>query len=202
MNKQYSHLALVLLTAVLLVSSCKKNSPPMASVQIRDAINSSLVNGASVGIHRCTTIDPLCGFIAYRSGTTGNDGTCSFNQEDFNVAQSITVGKNGYWYAFVPKANSILFYPDGWLKLRVIRGTSYPAGAMLRIVANYTPGNKMNGIAINPVADSTILLRAYGGASNRIDWFVETFSPFTLINSGSFLQNIPRQDTVNAVLNY
>lgn len=201
MKKARSILALVIISqASLLVSSCKKNATPMANVQVRDAVNSSLVNGAVVGIHRCTIYDPFCGFIAYRSSTTGNDGIGSFTQDDFNVAQSITVSKNGYWHAFEPKTNSINFYPDGWLRLRVVRGTSYPLGSTLRIVVNY--GSKNNSIQVNAPADSSILFRSYGGAANRIDWFVETFSPFAQLNNGTFSQNIPRHDTVYATLNY
>jgi hypothetical protein len=193
---------LIVLPALLLISSCKKNSTPMASIQVKDAITRSVVNGAVVGIHRCTIFEAFCGFIAYRSNTTGNDGSCSFNQEDYDQTQSITVSKNGYWLVFEPKTSVINIYPDGWLKLRIIKGASYPAGSKLRIVANYTPGSKTSILQVNTAADSSILLRCYGGASNRIDWFVETTTPFAQINNGSFLQNITRQDTVNAVLNY
>ena len=174
----------------------------MASIQVKDAINSSMVNGAVVGIHRCTIFEAFCGLIAYRSNTTGNDGSCRFNQEDYNQTNSITVSKNGYWAVFEPKSSLINIYPDGWLRLRIIKGTSYPTTSKLRIVANYTPGNKTSILQVNTAADSTILLRCYGGASNRIDWFVETTTPFAQISNGSFLQNITRQDTVNAILNY
>jgi hypothetical protein len=202
MKKESFILALVVaLAAVVIIASCKKDNTPMAVVQVKDAINNSPVNGAVVGIHRCGLFDPLCGLIAYRSGTTGNDGTCSFTQEDFGHAQTITVGKNGYWFTFEPKMNSVLFYPDGWLKIRVIRGTNYPPGSTLRIQTNYVPGNKSNGLQAPPPADSVIILRAYGGASNRIDWSVVS-SSFAQLNSGSFSQDIPRQDTINFVLNY
>ena len=203
MKQFVSYLAhLVILPAMLLVSSCKKNSTPMATIQVKDAITSSLVNGAIVGIHRCTIFEFLCGLIAYRSNTTGNDGSCRFNQEDYTQAKSITVTKNGYWSVHEPTASLINIYPDGWLRLRIIKGASYPAGSKLRIVANYTPGSKTSILQVNTAADSSILLRCYGGASNRIDWFVETTTPFAQINNGTFLQNITRQDTVNAVLNY
>lgn len=203
MKKAVCNLAyMIILPALLLVSSCKKNSTPMATIQVKDAINSSMVNGAIVGIHRCTIFEAFCGLIAYRSNTTGNDGSCKFNQEDYAQTKSITVTKNGYWSVHEPTAGLINIYPDGWLRLRIIRGSSYPAGSKLRIVANYTSGSKTSILQVNTAADSSILLRCYGGASNRVDWFVETSTPFAQINTGSFLQNITRQDTVNAVLNY
>ncbi len=193
---------LIILPAFLLVSSCKKNSTSMASIQVKDAITNSMVNGAVVGIHRCTIFEALCGIIAYRSNTTGNDGSCSFNQQDYDQSKSITVSKNGYWAVFEPKTSFIYIYADGWLRLRIIKGSAYPANSKLRLVANYIPGSKTSILQVNTASDSTILLRCYGGASNRIDWFVETTSPFAQINNGSFLQNITRQDTVNAVLTY
>ncbi len=203
MKKKVSFLAqLIILPAIILISSCKKNSTPMATIQVKDAINSSMVPGAIVGIHRCTIFEAFCGLIAYRSNTTGNDGSCRFNQEDYNQTKSITVTKNGYWSVHDPATSLINIYPDGWLRLRIIKGSSYPANTRLRIVANYTPGSKTSILQVNTAADSSILLRCYGGASNRIDWFVETTTPFAQVNNGSFLQNITRQDTVNAVLNY
>ena len=174
----------------------------MAIIQVKDAINNQMVTGAIVGIHRCTISETFCGFIAYRSNTTGNDGSCKFNQEDFSQTKSITVTKNGYWGVHEPTTSVINIYPDGWLRLQIINGSNYPTNSKLRLVVNYTPNNKSNSLQVNTAADSTILLRCYGGTSNKIDWFVETTSPFAQINNGSFLQNITRQDTVNAVLNY
>ena len=203
MKKEVTTLTrLIILPAILLISSCKKNATPMASIQVKDAITSSMVNGAVVGLHRCTIFEALCGLIAYRSNTTGNDGSCSFNQQDYDQTKSITVSKNGYWSVFEPKTRFINFYPDGWLRLRIIKGSNYPTSSVLKLVVNYVPDHKSNALLVNTAADSTILLRCYGGASNRIDWFLETTTPFTQHNNGSFLQNITRQDTVTAILNY
>ncbi len=203
MKNEISHMAhLLILPALLLISSCKKNSTPMVSIQVKDAITSSVVNGAVVGLHRCTIFEVFCGFIAYKSNTTGNDGNCSFNQQDYEETKSITVTKNGYWSVHEPKTSFINIFPDGWLRLRIVKGSSYPPDTKLRIVVNYVPVNKTNISQVNAASDSIILLRCYGGASNRIDWFVETTTPFAQINNGSFLQNITRQDTVNAILNY
>jgi len=174
----------------------------MADIQVKDALNGSMVTGAVVGIHRCTIYEPLCGIIAYRSGTTGNNGNCSFKQEDYDQCKSITVSKNGFWSVFEPKNSLINIYSDGWLKLRIIKGSIYPTGSKLKLIVNYSPASLSNISQVNTAADSIILLRCYGGASNKIDWFVETTSPFAQINNGIFLQNITRQDTVNAVLNY
>ena len=203
MKKAVSNLAsLIILSTLLLVSSCKKNATPLASIQVKDAINSSMVNGAVVGLHRCTIFETFCGLISYRSNTTGNDGSCTFNLQDYDQTKSITVSKNGYWSVFEPKTGFINIYPDGWLRLRIIKNSIYPPGSILRLVVNYIPGNKSSISQVNTTADSTILLRCYGGASNRIDWFVETITPFAQINTGSFFQNITRQDTVQFVLNY
>ncbi|MDQ6609742.1 MAG: hypothetical protein M3Y85_07970 [Bacteroidota bacterium] len=200
MKKNGSHLAyLLILSALFLAISCKKSSPKVIIV-VKDAINGSMVNGATVGLHRCPVGGSLCGWIAYRNNTTGNDGSCSFEQEDYNVSESITVGKIGYWAFFEPKSTFITIYPDGWLKVRIIKGSSYPPNSTLRLVLNYVPGNKINTYYVPAAADSIVKLRGYGGASNRIDWFVTAGSG--QINNGSFSQNIPRQDSVNYTLNY
>jgi hypothetical protein len=201
MKNQGAHLALLMIIpASLLVSSCKKNSTPKATIQVKDVTNSSVVSGAVLGLHRCELSAPLCGVIAYRSGTSGSDGRCSFDQEDFDQTKSVTVSKNGYWLAFEPKSSLINIYPLGWLRLRVIKGTNHPAGAVLKLEIKY--GSKLNIVAVNAPADSSILLSGYGGAVNTIDWTVATTSPYTLIRSGSFSQNITRQDTVTYTLNY
>ena len=174
----------------------------MASIRVNDAITSSMVSGAVVGLHRCTIFEFFCGIIPYRSNTTGNDGSCSFLQQDYDQTKSVTVSKNGYWSVFESKNSFINIYPDGWLRLRIIKGSNYPPDAALRLVVNYTPGNISNTLQVNTAADSTILLRCYGGASNKVDWFVVKLTTFAQISNGTFLQNIIRQDTINATLTY
>lgn len=203
-NYEKVHLFLTLLfslTFILLMHSCKKDKEPQVNVFVKDAITRENVGGAIAGIHRCTIYDFLCGIIPYRSNTTVADGSCRFSQEDYDVCKSITVEKTGYWRAFETKITLINLYPDGWLKLRIIKSTSYPIDSKLRLTVNYVNANKFNSLEVNAAADSTIKLRCFGGVSNKIDWTVATSSG-TLLNNGTFSQNITRQDTVSNTLNY
>lgn len=198
------HLFLTLLfnlAFMLLLHSCGKDKEPQVNVIVKDAITRENVSGASAGIHRCAISEALCGLIPYRSGTSGADGSCRFSQEDYDVCKSITVGRTGYWNTFETKTTLINLYPDGWLKLRILRGASYPADSKLRLTVNYVAANKIAGLEVNAAADSTIKLRCFGGVSNKIDWTVVTPSGTTL-NNGTFSQNITRQDTVSNILNY
>jgi hypothetical protein len=192
---------LFLLILSLVFAGCKKDSIPTVSVQVMDAITNTPVKGATVGLHRCSPGEPLCGLIAYRTNTTGEDGSCRFNKDDFDQTKQVQASKSDYWGIMVLKNTLLSIYPEGWMNLRIIRGTNYPAQSQLKIIINNTLTGLTSFKEYNTAADSSIQVRGFGGMSNKIDWQVLDPSS-NILNSGTWNQQIPRLSTVNATLNY
>lgn len=192
---------LFLVIFFLVFASCKKDSGSKISIQVKDAITNSPVNGATVGLLRCMPSDPLCGLIAYRTNITGDDGSCSFNKDDFDQTKQTQASGAGYWGVTVIKSMLMYIYPEGWMRLRIIKGTGYPSQSRLKITMNYIAASLSFYTECNAAADSSILIRSIGGVTNKIDWQVVDPSN-SLLNSGTWGQQIPRMDTVNAILNY
>ena len=185
---------------LLVFASCKKDTGFKVSIQVKDAITNSPVKGATVGLHRCGPSVLLCGLIAYRYNTTGDDGRCSFSEEDFDQTKYTEASRAGYWRTFEPKSILMYIYPDGWMRLRIIKGTNYPPQSRLRFTISYITAFGYS-TEYNTPADSSILVRGIGGVTHKIDWRVVNPSNNQL-NSGTWDQQIPRMDTVNAILNY
>ncbi|HWR32454.1 MAG TPA: hypothetical protein VN451_02940 [Chitinophagaceae bacterium] len=192
---------LILLIFLWVLASCKKDSESKVSIQVKDAITNSPVKGVTVGLHRCMPYEPFCGWIAYRTNITGDDGTCSFSKSDFDQTKQTQATRAGYWGIIETKSTLMHIYPEGWMRLRIIKGTGYPSQSRLKITMNYLAASLSFYTECNTAADSSILVRGIGGVSYKIDWQVVDPSNNPL-NSGTWNQPIPRMDTVNAILNY
>lgn len=191
---------LILLIILWVFASCKKDSGSKVQIQVKDAITNSPVKGVTVGLHRCMPSEPFCGLIAYRTNITGDDGSCSFNKDDFDQTKQTQASRAGYWGITEPKSILMYIYPDGWMRLHIIKGANYPSQSRLRFTINYMTAFGYS-TEYNTAADSSILVRCIGGVINKMDWKVVDPSN-NLLNSGTWDQPIPRMDTVNAVLNY
>ena len=194
-----------LLLILLFFAGCKKDSASDVQVLVKDAVTNTPVKGVEVGIHRCTIYtNTLCGLIAYRSAITGDNGSCSFNKDDYAQAMTIKTSKSDYWEIFEPVSNSLRIYPEGWMQLRIIRGANYPPKSKLNItMTNLLTGSNSSThyFQYNTTVDSSVLMRGYGGLSNKIDWSVVD-SLSKELNTGTWFQLIPRLGTVNVTLNY
>lgn len=201
--KQNFVLFILCLASIIFVLTvgCKKDSGSKVIIQVKDAITNSPVKGATIGLHRCMPSDPFCGLIPYRTNVTGDDGSCSFSKDDFDQTKQTQASKAGYWGITVTKSILMYIYPDGWMRLRIIKGTGYPSQSRLKITMNYLAANLTFYTENNTAADSSIMVRCIGGVTHKIDWQVVDPSN-NLLNSGTWNQQIPRQDTVNATLNY
>lgn len=192
-----------LLFILLVFTSCKKE-PESVKIQVRDAISNTNVKGVTVDLHRCTfATNPLCGLIAYRSNITGDDGSCRFTKNEYDQTIQIAVNKTDYWgSSLIPKTLLVIIYPEGWMRLRITRGTNYPSQSRLNITMNNSLTGFYSITGFNTAEDSSILVRGYGGQLNKIDW--EVRDPVSnLLASGTWNQQIPRLDTVkNITLNY
>ncbi len=186
----------------LLFCACKKQEENKTWVEVKDSVTGGAVKGASVLIYKCTPGDPFCGFIAWQSAVTGDDGRCSFKTADYDIVTFNEVFKAGYWNPPTGTKNTrVSLCPEGWMRLRIIRGTSYPASSNLSIHAYGLDPTTVSFSNVNTAADSTILVRCFGGQYNRIEWRVTGPTNISL-NNGTWNQVVPRLDTVGVTLNY
>ena len=193
-----------LLIILAVFASCKKSSQPSVQLQVRDAITNTIVKGATVDLMKCQGIDIFCtlGYVSFKNSITDNNGNCSFLQTDYDKAKAIRTSKSDYWTSESSKTTSPLIYPEGWIRLRIIRGTNYPSPSTLRITIQNALAVAISQTECNTAADSTILVRGFGGLLNKVDWQVTNATG--VLNSGnSWNQQVPRLDTVkNITLNY
>jgi hypothetical protein len=138
--------------------------------------------------------------IAYRTNITGDDGSCSFSKDDFDQTKQTQASRAGYWGITVTKSILMYIYPDGWMRLRIIKGINYPSQSRLKFTVNYLTAGFAYTTEYNTAADSSILVRCIGGVTNKMGWQVVDPSN-NLLHSGTWDQQIPRQDTVTT-LNY
>jgi hypothetical protein len=193
-----------LLIILLVFTSCKKDSEPAVQIQVKDAITNTPVKGATVDLLKCQDIDIFCvfGYVSFRSSVTGNDGSCSFTQKDYDKAKATGASKADYWGIGNTKTTTPLIFPEGWMRLRIIRGTNYPSQSLLKISIQNVSAIAISSTECNTAADSIILVRGFGGQLNNIDWQVVNAGGMSL-NSGTWQQQIPRLDTIkNITLNY
>ncbi len=82
----------------LVLFACKKDTVEKTWFEVRDRVTDTPVKGVSVKLYKCDPVtDPFCGLIPWISGTTGEDGRCSFNSADFNRVTFTEVYKADYW---------------------------------------------------------------------------------------------------------
>jgi hypothetical protein len=186
----------------LIFTSCKKN-PETVKIHVNDAINNSPAKGVIVEIHRCTSAtNPFCGLIAYNTSVTGDDGTCSFTKDDFVQTAQMRGSSANYWGRLVPKSTSLTVYPAGWVRLHILRSTNYPPESTLYFTVQSSSLAYLYGFyQYNAAADSSILVKGFGGLLNKIDWEIKGPTS-NILNSGTWNQQLPRLDTISAVLNY
>jgi len=191
-----------LLLIALIFCACKKDTEPRTSFEVKDLITGTPVKDASVSIYKCTPGDPYCGWIAWQTAVTGNDGRCSFSTADFNRVTFAEVYKADYFRPHSGTRNTnVGIYPEGWMRLRITRGTGYPPNSVLNIRAYGVDPNIYSSTDLNTAADSTIRIRCLGGQLNRIEWWVRD-AAYNQLNVGTWSQQVPRLDTIAATLNY
>lgn len=191
-----------ILLIALLFCACKKQGENKTWIEVKDSIAGTPIKGASVSIYKCAPTDPFCGFVAWQSSTTGDDGRCSFKTADFDIVTFTAVFKAGYWNPpSGTKNTSVSLCPEGWMRLRIIRGTAYPTSSNLSVRAYGVNPTNVSFTNFNIAADSTVLIRCFGGQLNRVEWRV-TSPTNNQLSNGMWNQQIPRLDTVAATLNY
>jgi hypothetical protein len=197
-----------ILFAVLLFSSCKKDSQNVA-IQIKETITGTPVSGASVLLQRCGDLLGCAFPVTEFSGTTDNNGICQVPQDKWDIINptwegAIVVNKTGYWSEQFPKSTSIAICPIGWIRLHIISGTNYPPGSALEIeVSRHSSPPLVSLGNFNTAADSSVLIMAFGNQMNKIDWKVwANDGTGTAANSGTWQQQVPGRDTVHYTLSY
>ncbi len=113
----------------------------------------------------------------------------------------MNVTKPKYWNFLVQYSTTVMLSPEGWLRLNIHKAGTYPAGTVLVIVVENQTGTRSDLTQYNIASDSILMIRAFGGQQNKINWQVQGA---TLLNSGSLTDlQIPRFDTLkNVTLNY
>jgi hypothetical protein len=194
---------------LIIFSGCKK-SETTVTIQVKEAVTGSPVAGVSVSLRRCANAGCSLGIVTEYSGTTDGNGILRVPQDKWDNLpawnDAIFVSKPGYWTEIFSKTNSVSIIPTGWIRVRIIRGSSYPQGSSLDIhvwpqvnPAGTALGNTSSYL-FNTAADSSVLITAFGNQLNKIDWRVVSNS--VVLSNGTLNQQVPMQDTVSAVLNY
>jgi hypothetical protein len=186
---------------ILIFCSCKKETEQKTWFDVKDNITGTSIKGAAVSIFKCDPNDPWCGLIAWQSATTGDDGRCSFSTADYNRVTFTNVSKSDYWGTSGTRNTLIRLYPEGWMRLRIVRGTAYPPSSILSIRVYCGDPNYTSSKDVSTAADSSILIRCFGGQLNRVDWSVRD-AAYNQLNSGTWNQQVPRLDSIAATLNY
>ena len=185
----------------LLFCACKKDKTEYTTLEMKDVESGVLLKQGTVEFFKCTTSDPFCGWIAWQTAFTDDAGRCKISVDDYARVTYMRSYKDKYWAQWEPRVSTIWLVPEGWIRLRIIRGTGYPASSTLRINIISVNSNKSTGGDFKPAADSTILFRSFGAQLNRINWIVSGPGG-TQLNSGTWDQLVPRHDTVSASLTY
>jgi len=199
-----------LLFIVLVLTSCKKSPPSTIDLRITETGGTAPVSNANVSLRRCANLGCAFGMVTEFSGTTNGDGICKVPQDTWNKIpdwnDAILVSKSGYWSEVFSKATSVSVIPAGWVRLHIARAANYPQGSILdfQVSPQINPGGTAMGSSssyqFHTAADSSVLIMAFGNQSNKIDWRV--IAGGNVLNNGTWNQQVPRLDTVLAVLNY
>jgi hypothetical protein len=206
LNQTSKKKAFILLLLILIIVSCKKEKPSV-QIQVIDKITNTPVSGANLVVYKCGIFNCLLGTISLFTGSTNENGVCKVPTDSYNEAVSVNVTKSNYWPFDGPKGTSISAIPEGWIRLHILKTANYPSQAKLNITTiSSTSSPSASAYAVsysfNIAADSSVLIRAFGGQSNRMEWHVWDASSPSL-NSGNWQQQVPRLDTVkNITLNY
>ena len=207
-----------LLLSLLFSYGCSKNgnngSAPSVSISVTDLMTGTKVGGASVSLNRCANLGCAFGRVEEFKGQTDNNGVVSVPQDKYNKIpewnDATYITSPDYWPEMFKKATNFSITPYGWMRLRIIRGTNYPAGARLIIMmnrqtqpANTAYGGYSDTNDFNTAADSSLLIKGFGNHANKINWQVQGPSGSGVLNSGTWNQQIPKLDTIkNITLNY
>lgn len=198
--KKIFYVSMMLVTAA--GSSCKKEKPTV-QVTVIDKVTNTPITNASVFAYKCGTFNCYFGRIDLFTGTSDNNGICKIPADAYNEAAYVGVSKGDYWSTNNDDKNTTKYMlPAGWIRLHILRSANYPAQSVLNM--------QMTSQSISPYyfftqqsstpADSSVLIKLLGGQSNKIEWQVVNLS--SVLNSGTWTQQVPRLDTVNITLNY
>jgi len=195
----------LLILVPLIIASCKKEKQTV-QIKVNDQVTNTPVNGARVTVYKCGTFNCYFGSLDLFTGTTDKNGICNIPSDNYNEAVFARVEKIDYWSFDETKANLKTIVPAGWIRLRILKTPGYPEGASLNIsVTSQLTNSSGSALNINNIyhaaADSSILIKAFGGQINKIEWQVNGAG--TAGKQGSWNQQVPRLDTVNNItLNY
>lgn len=200
----------ICLIALILFAACKKPADPADPIRtvdilVKDAANSQPVAGAIVSLRRCADLGCYFGEVIEFQDTTDGNGILHVPPDKYSKVpawnDAIYVTKVNYWPQFFSKSASVSITPYGWVSLRIIRGTDYPQGSLLKM--NIFSANQplLSAHEFSTAADSSVVISGFGNELNKVDWQVS--DNLTVYNSGTFNQQFPRLDTAkNITLNY
>jgi len=198
-------LSSLLIIIGLLIASCKKHNDTV-QIKVTDQVTNTPVDGARVTVYKCGAFDCYFGSLDLFSGITDKNGICNIPSDNYNEAVFARVEKTNYWSFDAMKTNSKTIIPAGWIRLRILKTSNYPEGSSLNIfISSQLTNSSGSGFGSNNIyhaaADSSILIKAFGGQTNKIEWQVNGAG--TAGNRGSWNQQVPRLDTVkNITLSY
>jgi hypothetical protein len=191
----------ILLLAAFFVA-CKKNPAiDTTPVKVVEDVSNRPVDNAMLVIQRCDFGCPLGPKVLFK-GQTDNNGICQVPSESYaTTGASMNVTKPKYWEFETQYNTTVTLAPEGWLRLNIHKAGTYPAGTVLVLVVVNQTGTRSELTQYNTASDSVLLIKAFGGQRNKIDWQVQGA---TLLNNGSLPDlQIPRFDTLkNITLNY
>ncbi|HET9825532.1 MAG TPA: hypothetical protein VFP87_09360 [Chitinophagaceae bacterium] len=195
MMKKVCYISLVFVAAGLF--SCKKETPGV-QITVTDKVSNSPVSNATVHVYKCGIFDCAIGAIDLFIGTTDNSGVCKVPASAYNDAAYVAASKQNYWTLDNNRSTAKYLMPAGWMRLHILRTGNYPFGSTLNVqISSQSTLVFVN--SFDAPADSSLLIKLYGGSSNQIDWWVGNA---TELNRGEWQQQVPRLDTVNVTLNY
>jgi len=191
-----------LLLLAALFAACKKPSIVSTTpVKVVEDVSNLPVGDARLAILLCNYGCPFGAKVLFE-GQTDNNGIVKVTGESYNTAGAfMNVTKAKYWNFLVQYDTTVILSPEGWLRLNIHKAGSYPAGTYLSIMMVNQTGLRTDLTQYNTANDSVLLIRAFGGQKNKINWQVQGA---TLLNYGSLTNlQIPRLDTLkNITLNY
>jgi hypothetical protein len=192
-----------LLMAISLIS-CKKEKSTI-QIQVTDKVTNSPVSAAIVVVYKCGVFNCNLGSIDLFSGVSDNNGNCRVPEGSYNEAAWVRVTKENYWSWDETKSTLKSMIPAGWVRMRIIKSGNYSAQAQLTISITSQSTNSSGSalflaMTYGTPSDSSILIKCFGGESNKIDW---QLSDQNTLSSGTWQQQVPRLDTIkNVMLNY
>ena len=195
---------LLLVPVCAAIVSCKKEKPTV-QIEVTDRANNSPINGARVVVYKCGTFNCYFGTIDLFSGSTDNNGTCKVPANAYNEAAYVRIEKANYWAFDDAKNTSKPIIPAGWIRLHILTTKNYPPQSTLHISITSQLTNSAGSAfqvsnIFNAATDSSVLMKAFGSQSNKIEW--QVYDPNNVVIGGTWNQQVPRLDTVNANLNY